>query len=217
MVDSEGIVTGWLEDAKKNAGLIVGLGVVTVIAGFLALVMPWASGVGVALFVGLAFVVGGVARLIGAFSAGSFGRGTLAFIGGALTLLAGVIMVARPGIGLATLTGFFVASKPFFRTPKRAHKHALLQALGAAREEALLSAALCLAALGIIVTFGTESLDLLMWTIMLLLQATPYAASVIVSIISALPGLPASWIGETGSMQEAAHNLLDPPPAPNRF
>jgi uncharacterized membrane protein HdeD (DUF308 family) len=49
-------------------------------------------------------VVGGVARLAGAFSAGSFGRGTLAFIGGALTLLAGGIMVARPGIGLATLT-----------------------------------------------------------------------------------------------------------------
>jgi uncharacterized membrane protein HdeD (DUF308 family) len=104
MVDSEGIVTGWLEDARKNAGLIVGLGVVTVIAGFLSLVWPWASGVGVAMFVGVALVFGGVARLIGAFSAGSFGRGTLAFIGGALTLLAGVIIVGRPGIGLATLT-----------------------------------------------------------------------------------------------------------------
>lgn len=104
MVISEGIVSGWLEDAKKNAGWLIVLGVVTVIAGFFALVMPWASGVGVALFVGLALVVGGVARLIGAFSAGSFGRGTLAFIGGALTLLAGVIMVARPGSGLAALT-----------------------------------------------------------------------------------------------------------------
>ncbi len=30
--------------------------------------------------------------------------GTLAFIGGALTLLAGVILVARPGVGLAVLT-----------------------------------------------------------------------------------------------------------------
>ena len=104
MVISNGRVADWLDDAKKNAGWLIVLGVVTVIAGFLALVMPWASGVGVTLFVGLAFVVGGVARLIGAFSAGSFGRGTLAFIGGALTLLAGVIMVARPGSGLAALT-----------------------------------------------------------------------------------------------------------------
>jgi len=104
MVNSTGTVSGWVEDAKKNAGLIIVLGVVTVIAGFLALVMPWASGVGIAIFVGIALVFGGVARLVGAFSAGSFGRGTLAFIGGALTLLAGALMVARPGIALATLT-----------------------------------------------------------------------------------------------------------------
>jgi exo-beta-1,3-glucanase (GH17 family)/cellulose synthase/poly-beta-1,6-N-acetylglucosamine synthase-like glycosyltransferase len=116
-------------------------------------------------------------------------------------------------IGKATLTGFFVKSKPFFRTPKQAHKHALLKALGAAREEVLLCMALCLAATGIILSFGTENLDLLMWTIMLLLQAVPYAAAVIVSTISALPRLPAGWIGETGSMQQAAHALLDQPAA----
>ena len=97
-------VTGWAEDAKKNAGWIVVLGVVTVIAGFLSLVMPWAGGVGVTVFVGFALMVGGIARVMAAFSAGSFGRGTLAFIGGALCLLAGVIMVARPGAGLAALT-----------------------------------------------------------------------------------------------------------------
>jgi uncharacterized membrane protein HdeD (DUF308 family) len=97
-------LTGWAEDAKKNAGWIVVLGVVTVIAGFLALVMPWAGGVGVTVFVGFALMVGGIARVMAAFSAGSFGRGTLAFIGGALCLLAGVIMVARPGAGLAALT-----------------------------------------------------------------------------------------------------------------
>ena len=97
-------VRGWAEDAKKNAGMIVVLGIVTVITGFLALVMPWASGVGVAFMVGLALTVGGIARIIAAFSAGSFGRGTLAFIGGALCTIAGVLMVARPGVGLATLT-----------------------------------------------------------------------------------------------------------------
>jgi len=95
---------GWAENAKKNAGWIIVLGVLTVITGFLALLAPWTSGVGMTFLVGFALVVGGVARLIGAFSAGSFGRGTLAFIGGALSLLAGVLMVARPGVGLATLT-----------------------------------------------------------------------------------------------------------------
>ena len=109
MEDMRETLTGWAEDVKKNAGMIIFLGVLTVIAGFLALVMPWAGGVGVTIFVGFALIVGGVARLIAAFSAGSFGRGTLAFIGGALCLLAGVLMVARPGVGLASLTLFLGA------------------------------------------------------------------------------------------------------------
>jgi cellulose synthase/poly-beta-1,6-N-acetylglucosamine synthase-like glycosyltransferase len=113
-------------------------------------------------------------------------------------------------IGKAIMTGFFVRSKPFFRTPKQAHKHALLKALNESREEALLFFALCLAAFAIINTFGTETLDLLMWSIMLLLQSVPYAAAVIVSITSAVPDLPASWIGETGSMQQVARNVLEP-------
>ena len=118
-------------------------------------------------------------------------------------------------IGLAILTGFFVRSKPFFRTPKQAHKHAVFKALNAAREEALLFFALCLASFAIINAFGTETLDLLMWSIMLLFQSVPYAAAVIVSIISAIPALPASWIGETGSMQQVARSVLDPNAANN--
>jgi hypothetical protein len=118
-------------------------------------------------------------------------------------------------IGKATLTGFLVKDMPFFRTPKQARKHALFKALLAAREEALIGAALCLAAFAIMLNFGTDSLDLLMWTIMLLLQAVPYAAAVMVSIISAFPRLPAGRIGETGSMQQAAHALLEPPSTGN--
>ncbi len=114
-------------------------------------------------------------------------------------------------IGRAIIDGFLVRSKPFFRTPKQAHKQALLKALSAAREETLLMIALCLAAAAIIGTFGTETLDLLVWAVMLMIQAIPYAATLIVSVISALPKLSAGWIGETGSMQQAAQTLLDPP------
>ena len=109
MNDAQQTLTNWAADAKRNAGMIVFLGIITAIAGFLALVMPWAGGVGAAMFVGFAFIVGGVARIIAAFGTGSFGRGTLAFIGGALVLLAGMLMVARPGLGLATLTLMFGA------------------------------------------------------------------------------------------------------------
>jgi uncharacterized membrane protein HdeD (DUF308 family) len=94
----------WAHDAKRNAGWLVILGVVTVIAGVLAMGSPLASGLAVAFVVGIAMTIGGVARTISAFSAGSFGQGALAFVGGILTLGAGLIVAARPGIGLATLT-----------------------------------------------------------------------------------------------------------------
>ena len=94
----------WMSKAKKNAGLILVLGIVTVIAGFFSLLWPLMSGLAIAMVIGFMFLVGGIARLAGAFSAGSFGRGTLVFIGGALTLVAGVILIGRPGLGLATLT-----------------------------------------------------------------------------------------------------------------
>ncbi len=97
-------VGGWAQRASKNAGLLVGLGVLTVIAGFLAIGSPMVSGAGVSILIGIALVIAGVARMVGAFSAGSFGQGALAFVGGILTFVAGVILTGRPGLGLATLT-----------------------------------------------------------------------------------------------------------------
>jgi uncharacterized membrane protein HdeD (DUF308 family) len=97
-------VSGWAQEAKKNAGWLVALGVLTVIAGFLAMASPLLAGLSVTVFVGVAMVIAGVARTVGAFYAGSFGQGALAFIGGILTLVAGVILATRPGFGLATLT-----------------------------------------------------------------------------------------------------------------
>jgi exo-beta-1,3-glucanase (GH17 family)/cellulose synthase/poly-beta-1,6-N-acetylglucosamine synthase-like glycosyltransferase len=114
-------------------------------------------------------------------------------------------------IGIAILTGFFKTSLPFFRTPKQVSTQALIKALQAAREETLILAGLWLASGAIITRIGVESLDLLVWCIMLLIQGIPYAAALMVSILSALPHLPAGSIGETGSMRHAAHAVLRPP------
>jgi len=97
-------VSDWAQQAKKNAGWLVALGVLTLIAGALAIASPLASGLGVAVLIGIALVIGGVARTVGAFYAGSFGQGALAFIGGILTFVGGAILVARPDVGLASLT-----------------------------------------------------------------------------------------------------------------
>jgi len=104
MANVKEAVGDWAHEAKKNAGWLVALGVVTVIAGVLAIGSPLASGLLVVVILGIAMTIGGVTRTIGTFSAGSFGQGALAFIGGILTFGAGLMLVARPGIGLATLT-----------------------------------------------------------------------------------------------------------------
>jgi uncharacterized membrane protein HdeD (DUF308 family) len=104
-------ISGWAQQAKKNAGWLVALGVLTVIAGLLSIAAPHLSGLSVTVMVGIALLVAGIARTVGAFHAGSFGQGALAFIGGLLTLAAGMILVVRPGIGLASLTlvlGFYL-------------------------------------------------------------------------------------------------------------
>jgi uncharacterized membrane protein HdeD (DUF308 family) len=97
-------IGGWGQRAAKNARWLTVLGVVTVIAGFLAIASPLGAGLGVTVFIGIAMVIAGIARIMGAFSAGSFGQGALAFIGGMLALVAGVVLTARPGVGLATIT-----------------------------------------------------------------------------------------------------------------
>ena len=97
-------VTHWAQHAGKNAGWIVALGVVSIAAGVLAIVAPLAGGLAVTMLVGAMMAVGGAARLVGAFHAGSFGQGALAFIGGVLAVVAGLILLARPGVGLQILT-----------------------------------------------------------------------------------------------------------------
>jgi len=117
MTTQEPNVTTWAQEAKRNARMLLFVGIVTTVAGIVAILAPWISGLTVALFVGAALIVGGIARIVGAFGAASFGQGALAFLGGALGTIAGLIIAARPQLGLATLTlvlsGYLIADGVF--------------------------------------------------------------------------------------------------------
>jgi cellulose synthase/poly-beta-1,6-N-acetylglucosamine synthase-like glycosyltransferase len=97
-------------------------------------------------------------------------------------------------IGRAVLKGLVTRSEPFFRTPKRAGKHALLLALAGAWEEAAMMLMLWAVAFGLH-ALPTEftSPDRTMWLIALLIQSIPYTAAVLVSLASAL-SLPATLL-----------------------
>ncbi|HEU4655465.1 MAG TPA: glycosyltransferase, partial [Steroidobacteraceae bacterium] len=108
-------------------------------------------------------------------------------------------------VGLAVLKGLVTENEPFFRTPKHPQQRAFSQAITAARQELLLLLLLCATAYALThpLRFGSLRLgipeeltgpDISLWVAVLLIQAVPYAAALVVSVISATK-LPAKWLG----------------------
>jgi uncharacterized membrane protein HdeD (DUF308 family) len=80
------------------------MGILTVVVGVIALGSPFASGVVLTYMIGFLLIGGGITRGIYAFKAGSLGKGALMLAFGAVTLIAGFVVIANPVLGLATLT-----------------------------------------------------------------------------------------------------------------
>ena len=78
------------------------LGIATILFGVLAMAVPLASGLTVAVVVGLMLIAAGISRAVFVFRTRSFGKG--AFLFGGLSVVCGVVMLARPLLGLASLT-----------------------------------------------------------------------------------------------------------------
>jgi uncharacterized membrane protein HdeD (DUF308 family) len=101
---AEAVAAPLAKAVKKDATVLIILGVLTGILGVLAMISPMMAGMTVSVMVGILLIIGGIARTIFAFKAQSWGKGILAFVLGVLTLLAGLVMVFRPVLGLTSLT-----------------------------------------------------------------------------------------------------------------
>jgi uncharacterized membrane protein HdeD (DUF308 family) len=95
---------GLVDGIKKNAGLTIIIGIITVIAGMLAISSPFIAGVSISILVGAMLAISGVSQCFLAFKAGAFGRGLMIFVVGVLMTIVGVYMMNQPVAGLATLT-----------------------------------------------------------------------------------------------------------------
>ena len=102
---------------KRHAGVGMAVGIFIAIAGILALIAPLAAGLSIAIAVGVLLVVSGLSRMFLAFRMGSLGPGLLMFVIGAMAVLFGGYMLARPGIALATiklvLAAYFIVNGGF--------------------------------------------------------------------------------------------------------
>ena len=98
-----------LETIKKDAKSSKWVGILLLIAGFLALVAPFGAGISITVMVGVLMLLSGGAQLFLVFKAGSFGEGMLLALFAILTIVAGGYMVSQPIAALATLTLFIAA------------------------------------------------------------------------------------------------------------
>jgi uncharacterized membrane protein HdeD (DUF308 family) len=94
----------WMNEAKKNSGLLIFLGILTVIFGVVAIGSPLITGVAVAVFVGFLLLASGVARIVHALKSKQWGTGFWGTVIGVLGVAAGLLMIFRPLVGLVTMT-----------------------------------------------------------------------------------------------------------------
>jgi len=98
-------------------------------------------------------------------------------------------------IARAMLAGCVTRGVAFYRTPKGKAGSGVWRALRDVREELLLLIALLLGAYAVLLRSDGDLVDVKLWATLLGVQALPYAAAVLVSLISAAPRLPGRWIG----------------------
>lgn len=125
-------------------------------------------------------------------------------------------------VGVAIVKGLFTRNEPFLRTPKHKQPHALIEGFAAARAEAAWLIALLLAAVGLTGQFTLapgfvvgipaelEAPDVSLWTAVLLIQAIPYAAALLISLIS-VSSLPARLLGQPPGQPAATATAITPP------
>ena len=90
--------------ARQASKASVAFGAVLSVLGIFAVIAPLFAGIAVTVLIGLLLLAAGIAEMIFAFQAGSFGKGVLRFLFGGLSLLAGVVVLAAPAENLGVLT-----------------------------------------------------------------------------------------------------------------
>ena len=89
---------------KQATGMSVGWSIVMIVLGFLALLLPFATGVGVSIAVGWIIFFGGFVYLAYAFTAQSAGAVIWRILIGIIYVVGGGYLAFNPGLALESLT-----------------------------------------------------------------------------------------------------------------
>jgi len=80
------------------------LGMICIILGILAMIMPGMVGLSIMMVLGVLVLIGGIVRIFWAFQAESLARGIFKFVIGGLTVICGIILIGNPAITSGLLT-----------------------------------------------------------------------------------------------------------------
>ena len=89
---------------RKASGWFIGMAVVFILLGILAIIEPGLAGLAVTILVGWLLIFGGMAHLVAAFSGGGTGRVIWQVLIGMLYIVVGFYFLTHPLLGLGTLT-----------------------------------------------------------------------------------------------------------------
>lgn len=93
-----------LELLQRSVGWVIAFGIVLILLGMLAILAPLVAGIAVDTLVGVLFFLGGVAEIVYALRAHTWGGGLLSFASGGLSIACGLLMLLLPLVGLSFLT-----------------------------------------------------------------------------------------------------------------
>lgn len=95
---------GAAKTAKKASGWFIGMAVVFILLGILAIVEPGVAGLAITILVGWLLIFGGGAHLVAAFSGGGAGRVIWQVLIGFVYIVGGIYFLTHPLLGLGSLT-----------------------------------------------------------------------------------------------------------------
>lgn len=93
------------DSVKGSSRMGTAWGFAVMIAGMLAIMAPFISGIGTTMLLAILVTASGLMITTYAFKAGSFGKGLLQFLFGGITIVCGIFMFLTPGLSMLTLTG----------------------------------------------------------------------------------------------------------------
>jgi uncharacterized membrane protein HdeD (DUF308 family) len=89
---------------KKASGWFIGMAVVFILLGILAIVEPGVAGLAITILIGWLLIFGGGTHLVAAFSGGGAGRVIWQVLIGIVYIVGGIYFLTHPLLGLGSLT-----------------------------------------------------------------------------------------------------------------